>query len=494
MPGKIFHQVAALLMGCSMTGSAFSEPVWNDDKGGATRDYYHKAAGLEWDRELGDWLDADGKPWGDNPYDALRIAPADEGETVSFDVTALVSKWLTGEENQGFYLKSENGIVKLQSREGKQKKPVLFVQFADGLAKKYAIFDTSLDKSTSSSLGKTGSLKVAGNSRVLLWFDLGDLTLKKRLQSARLLLHTDKVYGDGALVQVFEASPAPRSSHERSREYGLARDYPMDRGVADSPAVYYAEGFDGSSWEGGEPRKWLSEGRSGVVVDSAPEGAYKPLSGKALRVKLPKGQNTALNQNYRFRGRGHEEPREAYFRYYVRLADDWNQTASGGKLPGFAGTYGRAGWGGRKANGTNGWSARGAFEKSYETYNGTRVTPVGNYVYHAGQPGYYGDVWIWNESGGGLLKNNRWYCIEQYVKLNDPGENNGVLRAWLDGRRVFNKEKLRFRDTADLKIEEVWFNVYHGGATKSPRDQHLYIDNVIIAREYIGPMKREAKD
>ena len=32
-------------------------------------------------------------------------------------------------------------------------------------------------------------------------------------------------------------------------------------------------------------------------------------------------------------------------------------------------------------------------------------------------------------------------------------------------------------------------NVYHGGKTASPYDQHVFVDNVVIAKKYIGPMK-----
>ena len=31
-------------------------------------------------------------------------------------------------------------------------------------------------------------------------------------------------------------------------------------------------------------------------------------------------------------------------------------------------------------------------------------------------------------------------------------------------------------------------NIYHGGSDPSPYDQHAIIDNVVIARSYIGPM------
>ena len=42
-------------------------------------------------------------------------------------------------------------------------------------------------------------------------------------------------------------------------------------------------------------------------------------------------------------------------------------------------------------------------------------------------------------------------------------------------------------DVSPHKIEEIWINSYHGGTDVSPYDQHMYIDNVVIARSYIGP-------
>jgi hypothetical protein len=46
------------------------------------------------------------------------------------------------------------------------------------------------------------------------------------------------------------------------------------------------------------------------------------------------------------------------------------------------------------------------------------------------------------------------------------------------------------RDVDALKIEGVWLDIYHGGTEVSPHDQHMYIDNVVIARRYIGPIAR----
>ena len=108
---------------------------------------------------------------------------------------------------------------------------------------------------------------------------------------------------------------------------------------------------------------------------------------------------------------------------------------------------------------------------------------------------HYGDGWVWQNDYRGFLENNRWYCIEQYLKLNTLSENNahgnadGILRAWVDGRLAFEKTDIRFRHVDKLRIEQVWMNVYHGGTKPSPYDQHLYVDNVVIAAKYIGPMQ-----
>jgi hypothetical protein len=73
--------------------------------------------------------------------------------------------------------------------------------------------------------------------------------------------------------------------------------------------------------------------------------------------------------------------------------------------------------------------------------------------------------------------------------MNEPDEKDGIIRAWVDGVLAFERTDIRFRHVDSLKIEQVWMNVYHGGTKPSPRDQHLYIDHVVIATEYIGPVE-----
>lgn len=220
------------------------------------------------------------------------------------------------------------------------------------------------------------------------------------------------------------------------------------------------------------------------VVTADPIRKFKPFRDKALRIKVDKGGHYGTSLQFRFKERLGEEPEEIYFRYYLRFADDWDPV-KGGKLPGITGTYGRAGWGGRRVNGRDGWSARGLFDGQNND-----KTPIGFYCYHVDMKGKYGSHWVWDKNNLGYLQNNRWYCVEQYAKMNTPGQNDGILRGWVNGQLAFEKTDVRMRDVDTLKIETIWVNLYLGGTWTAESDHHLYIDDVVIARNYIGPVQK----
>ncbi|UCF14340.1 MAG: hypothetical protein JSW59_13075 [Phycisphaerales bacterium] len=253
-----------------------------------------------------------------------------------------------------------------------------------------------------------------------------------------------------------------------------------DRHFKSSDVIFSCD-FESDGWF---EQFGMREGPARVdTIASDPARKFEPLSGKALRIKVDRGGHYGTSIMYRFKEQIGAEPEEIYFRYYLRFADDWNPQR-GGKLPGISGTYNRAGWGGRPSNGRNGWSARGLFKGQSDG-----KTPIGYYCYHADMRGRYGSGWTWEQQERGYMLNNRWYCIEQYARMNTPGKNDGILRAWIDGTPAFEKTDIRMRDVATLKIEAVWLNVYLGGTWTSRSDHHLYIDDVVIARSYIGPAK-----
>ncbi|MEM7248936.1 MAG: DNRLRE domain-containing protein [Acidobacteriota bacterium] len=483
------------LLSLTLPAAAWSQP-WQWAEGtdglddGATRDFYNRGALLPWTNFLGDWHDADDVPQGDRAHAVATVVDDDTGRFIEWDVTGLVASWVDGaHRNQGLLLRkiSGPGTLNFRSREHVEptEHPSLELRISGMTTNRAPVADTHLSPSTYRAQGASDSLRVDNDAVILMRFDLSDLAPGTVIESARLRIFTfpPQFGGSSSELGVFRCSHGhdlPPSDPVR----GLAQGYPNDEGIDAHPDVIFSASFESATWDA----DWSTVGGNVDTVDSDPTLGFEPLLGRALRNRIPEAGNTGLNVRYVFPTEIGSEPEEIYFRYYLRLADDW-RVADGGKLPGIAGRYGTAGWGGRRADGTNGWSARGLFQVIVPDDNPLEHhTPTGFYCYHADQATTYGDNWLWQEDYRGLLERNRWYCIEQYCRMNTPGVPDGVLRAWVDGRLAFEKTDIRFRDVPTLRIEEIWLNVYHGGTAPSPYDQHSYVDNVVIARDYIGPL------
>ncbi len=471
-------------------GAGGSEYDWAEGENGATRDYFNRAAHLAWEHPLGDWADVEGKMQGEKAFAKEEASKEAEGRDLEFEVTELVGFWRENSSaDLGFFLRTVGGggSVHFLSRESGEGGPRLEVKVGGEVVLLVAEADTNLDGSTYRSVGgKAERLRVGGRNPALVRFDFSGIPEGEEIERAILRIRVGRVYGGGAEIGVFRCAQGGGDVREDEvRDDGVAKRYPGDVGIMEDPAVVFACDFDGEDWKGG----WTQVGPEEMLetVDSDAGLRFEPLDGRALRARIPEGGHTALNTLFKFGKEIGEEPEEIYFRYYLRLADDWNQKVQGGKMPGMSGTYGVAGWGGRKSNGANGWSARGQFFQTVPEGNPLAMRhPMGTYCYHADMEGKYGSGWVWSRGLRGFLENNRWYCVEQYVRLNTPGEKDGVIRAWIDGGLAFEKTDIRFRTEAKLKIEQVWMNVYHGGTVVSPQDQHLYIDDVVISREYVG--------
>jgi hypothetical protein len=491
----IFHMALALVPTASAVQNHWAEGT-SDRADGASRDYYNRAALLKWDNYMGDWRDAKNTAQGDTAYAVATLVDDDSTKSIEWNLTQLVREWVKGKyQNQGIFLRAIRGFgsYHFRSREygDPTRRPTLIISMTNGTSSHAPVADTYLDPSTYRSLGDSKTLKVGRNSNnALLRFDLGNIQRGTRVANAKLMLCTYAQYGSGELtVGVFRCAQG-HDTPASAPILGLASKYPGDEAIVSDPDVIFFSDFESDDWAD----EWTSASGRMQLVGVDRDRLFEPFHGKAVRTKIAKGSNHAMSLIYKFKKEIGREPEAIYFRYYLRLADDWNQTIQGGKLPGISGTYGVAGWGGRRSDGTNGWSARGAFHRSIGQGNPLAGThPIGTYCYHADQPGVYGQVWLWQKGYRGYLKKNTWYCIEQYVKMNTPGKKDGIIRAWIDGGLAFEKTDIRFRKVDHLKIEQIWMNVYHGGRLPSPYDQHLYVDNVVIAKRYVGPMKAAAK-
>ena len=488
---------AAILLTVVVTQAYAYSPRLYDGADGATCDYFNFGAQISWRHKQGDWRDAADKAQGESPFAQTLVRSSDTGRVVKWNVTSLVHGWLAGPyPNAGMLIAGVRdqplGTAVFHSREAADPavRPSLVIESQDGFTRRLAPFaDTTLACSTVYSIGSQETLTVGANRTLLMQFDLSALKGVRVAKATLELTTTDHQYGD-TMLGVFRLDPpvADPALKEQPR-LGLAALYPDDRGVESDPDVIMAAGFESPLWL----KNWSYVDIRGSLArtEDAETLGFAPLYGHALQVHIAKGGHLGLDLRYRFADKVGEEPEEIYFRYYLRLASDWNPATDGGKLPGMSGTYGKAGWGGRPSEGNTGWSLRGSFFRQPETGNSYRdFTPIGTYAYHPDVDDFWGQDWAWSIGQRGLLEKNRWYCIEQYLKLNQPGHKDAVYRAWVDGRLAFEKDGFRVRDASSIRIEQIWMNVYYGGGTPSPQDQHLFIDNVVIARRYIGPMLR----
>ena len=85
----------------------------------------------------------------------------------------------------------------------------------------------------------------------------------------------------------------------------------------------------------------------------------------------------------------------------------------------------------------------------------------------------------------------RWYCYELMLKANTPGERDGRVAFWVDGRLAGDFQNLRFRDVETLKINILTIGSY--SSSKHPNTVMWY-DDVVVGTSYIGPMVNVKND
>lgn len=58
-----------------------------------------------------------------------------------------------------------------------------------------------------------------------------------------------------------------------------------------------------------------------------------------------------------------------------------------------------------------------------------------------------------------------WNTLTQYVKLNEPGSENGAIQVWWNGNLVIDAEDIAIRDFTDSTFTGVHFQTFFGGTS-----------------------------
>jgi hypothetical protein len=168
---------------------------------------------------------------------------------------------------------------------------------------------------------------------------------------------------------------------------------------------------------------------------------------------------------------GHDQ---LWLRYRVAPENGW-VPVKGGKLAGLAG--GAANTGGNAPRSGEGFSARNMWRPG-----GALV----QYTYHQRQAGRFGEDFRYE---GVSLQPGQWRTVVHQVQLNTPGQANGSIRAWVDGRPVMARNGLVLRGAGrNFSIDKLMVGAFYGGADPSwapPRTTYLQFDDIVVST---GPL------
>lgn len=276
----------------------------------------------------------------------------------------------------------------------------------------------------------------------------------------------------------------------------------------------------------------------------------------ALRVEMPdtgvvtgaeqaNGGTTAASRKIMLPPQDYGVLDRIFVRYYVRFGGPYNPgrgdrkevrrfgnpewTAMAGKwgiTPSHSTTYGGVSG---SAGGGRGWTLRhkwadcevqsggpceGGITTGWHLWDFLGNNPAG-YRYGAEPDAVQREAWGRGGGLGGVLYANRWYCIEQEVKLNTVSQSSpagdgtfwtpdGELRVWVDGRLAYERTGMVFRSLPlhspaansgflrpirELGVKDLWFNWFHGGLNNSTYKRVMFVTGLVWARERIGAMR-----
>ncbi|MBI3831214.1 MAG: hypothetical protein HY291_16975 [Planctomycetes bacterium] len=289
---------------------------------------------------------------------------------------------------------------------------------------------------------------------------------------------------------------------------GIAAKYPGDRGIDKDPAVILADDFETYSSPADLRKNW-----DNVFHDDCIRFAEEPgnVHGgkKSLEFSVPKRDTELSNALIKFI----KTPTDVIFiRHYSKFEKGFDQVGSSHNGVGASANY----YTGPNKMATPGIPADGKnkFLANLEHWRGDAADPspglLNIYVYHPEQRDRFGDHFfpsgkVTPYAGGKafdfgkdfvkrpevLQELDRWYCCEFMLKANTPGQRDGRIAAWQDGKLVGDWPNLRLRDVATLKIDRFEIELHIGRNTI--RENKKWYDDVVAATSYIGPMALEKK-
>ena len=268
------------------------------------------------------------------------------------------------------------------------------------------------------------------------------------------------------------------------RGTGFAARLKADTGAEAHPAVIFADNFE----TGELGTRWDEKGAGkGKAISFAPADGGE-CGQRCMRVEARLGENEGDGLTKWF------QPADTVFvRFYTRFDAACDYVHHFVTL--------RANKGQRGGDKWSGFGGAGLKPAGDERFS-TALEPWGNWAKWPA-PGRWNFYSYWHEmkpSGDGKFWGNqflpepqeaiakdRWICAEFMLRHNTPGQPDGEQAFWIDGLLLGHWRGISWRKTETLKANALTLESYVTDRwTKNPVNT-VFFDNLIIAREYIGP-------
>jgi hypothetical protein len=87
------------------------------------------------------------------------------------------------------------------------------------------------------------------------------------------------------------------------------------------------------------------------------------------------------------------------------------------------------------------------------------------------------------------LGKNEWYCIEQKIKLNEPGSNSGEIKLWVNEILVMEKTNLYLRSLSDQKLNAIDFSAFianNNNKSVIEYETNIDFDSFVVSSNIVG--------
>jgi len=281
------------------------------------------------------------------------------------------------------------------------------------------------------------------------------------------------------------ANPSPKAQPGGNLPRGIAAAYRGDAGIEKDPSVVFAENFEGPDfrhWNNAEPPR-------APKVQLVNEKTRVHGGKQAVQFMVPPGKGVGAGLVKWFQP-GYDQLHARWYCLFAENYDQGNLHHTGAKLAAETNRW-HLGVAGQKPTGHD------FFITGLEPWRDwKRNPPPGELMFYTYYPdmkrdpdgNYWGNSFKAEKQS--LLERGRWYCLEIMVKANTAGRNDGEQAFWVDGELIGRFTGIRWRDTETLKLNCFWPSVY---IHDCPQTNRVWMDDMVVATSYIGPMVLEKK-